>query len=167
MSGQERGLTVVEILIAMTIFSIVAVGAIGVIGANSSGFLEAVPTGLGTARNAKDTTAAIAYLQALHEHAATVGGGAINPATHSGTFTPVSGSGPLGFALPSEAPFQLDWTTLAVVFETRVWSGSQYVPGTCNPGSDTDCVVLVRSTLTWQFKGTTRPPLTAERILAP
>jgi hypothetical protein len=123
-----------------------------------------------TSRTSKDTTVASAYLQALHEHAATVGGGNIDPGVDSGTFTPASGSGPLGFALPSAVPYQLNWTTLVVTFETWVWNGGspgQYVSGNCNPATAPDCLVVARSTLTWNLRGLGRPPLTAVRVLPP
>ena len=170
MRGHERGFTIIEILIALAVFAIVVIGAIGAIGATTSGFLEAVPTGLVTSRSSRDMTVAGAYLQALHEHAATIGGANIDPVADSGTFTPASGAGPLGFVLPSAVPYQLNWTTLVVTFETWVWNGAspgQYVSGNCDPSTDEDCLVLARSTLTWNLRGVARPPLTAVRMLPP
>jgi len=170
MSRNEPGFTIIEILIALAVFAIVVIGSLGVVGATTGGFLEAIPTGLVTARSAKDMTAAGVYLQALHEFAAARGGGTIDPGTDGGTFTPGGGPGPLGFALPSAVPYQLDWDTLVVEFVTLMWNGAspgQYTAQSCDPSSAPDCLVLMRSTLTWNLRGVARPPLTLERILPP
>lgn len=170
MKKGERGFTIIEILIAIAVFAIVVIGALGFVGATTSGFLETIPTGLFTARSSKDITAAGVYLQALHEFAAARGAGTINPATDGGTFTPASGSGPLGFSLPSAVPYQLDWDTLVVAFVTLTWDGGtpgQYTAQNCNPATAVDCLVLMRSTLTWSLRGIARRPLTVERILPP
>src|SRR2546425_11360676 len=69
--SNERGFTLIEILVSLAIFAVVVIGALGVLGAaGSRGFLSAVPTGFVTTRAARDITAAAVYLQAFQEHAA-------------------------------------------------------------------------------------------------
>jgi prepilin-type N-terminal cleavage/methylation domain-containing protein len=169
-SGRDGGFTIIETLIALAVFAVVVIGALGFVGATSSGLPGSIPTGLVTARSSKDMTAAGVYLQALHEYAAARGAGSIDPATDGGTFTPASPSGPVGFVLPSEVPYQLDWDTLVVAFVTLMWDGGspgQYAPQSCDPSTAADCLILMRSTLTWSLRGVTRQPITVERILPP
>jgi prepilin-type N-terminal cleavage/methylation domain-containing protein len=166
--GRNAGFTLVEILIALVIFSILAVGALAAVGAtNSGGFLEGFPVAFSTTRSAKDITAATTYLQALQEYLAALGPGGVTPDTYCagscGGETPL----PAGYPTPSSRgmaqSYQLDWTTLIVVIERYGWDddAGQYVP---TPGCTGDCLTRVESTLTWRLKDAMRT-VTMERFL--
>jgi prepilin-type N-terminal cleavage/methylation domain-containing protein len=166
MREREGGFTVIEILLALAIFAVVITGALGALGAQNSGQLETIPTGLVAARSGKDMTAAAVYLQALHECAATVGGAAVTPGTI--IYNASSTAAPLGCTipnltpppdtlplLPSAEPYQLARYTLTVSFDTMLWpdpNATEYVVGTCSPAAP-DCVVRIRSTLAWSQRG--------------
>lgn len=166
--GQERGVTLVEILVALAIFSVVAVGTLAAVGAaNSGGFLEGFPVAFSTTRSAKDVTVATSYLQTLQEYAADAGG--VAPDTYCAGTCGGEAPLPVGYPTPSsqgmEQPYQLDWTNVVVVVEQYAWDegAGQYVR---TPGCAGDCLTRVESTLTWRLKDTTRT-VTIERFLAP
>jgi prepilin-type N-terminal cleavage/methylation domain-containing protein len=184
MTGRDRGFTIIEILLALAMFAVIIVGALGTLGAQGTGQLETVPTGLTTARSGKDITAAAVYLQALHECAATVGGTGVTPGTM--IYDGSSSDAPLGCTipltsplqplLPSAEPYQLARYTLTVTFTTLVWGSGRYTEGSCDPATDADCLVRIRSTLAWSLRG--EPPscppsgsargcLTVQRLLPP
>lgn len=160
----ERGLTVVEILVALAIFAVITVGALGVIGAtNSGGLLEGIPTGTITGRVAKDYTVASVYLQAFQEYMADyVDGATITLVLGTNTFTP-SAADVFGFPPPSSQPYQLTWEQLVVTAQNWYWdcATQAYDPAVA---ATEDHLVMVRSTLTWRLKGEDRT-VTVQRFV--
>lgn len=146
----ERGVTLLELLIAMALFGIVAIGTLSALGAtNAGGFLEGFPVAFAANRSAKDITAATTYLQGLHEHMAQQGGLTV------GTYT---------FSDPSSEPFsykaenlatgyQLDWVELRVEVQRWGWNGTAYEDG---EACTNDCLFWVRSRLEWRLKDALR-----------
>lgn len=184
----ERGFTLIEILVSMAIFAMIVIGAMGVLGAtDQGGFLEGFPTGFVTARVAKDYTAASVYLQALQEFvagkgstAATVGSYCIDPPGTSGCSpdAPFPAGWSSLYPTPPGESYQLDWSKLEVLVEHWYW----YDPTPLSPASgdekyclvgsagcasttpNTEFVTRVRSTLTWQLRGQSRS-VTMERFI--
>lgn len=163
----ERGFTLIEILVSMAIFAMIVIGAIGVLGAtDQGGFLEGFPTGFVTARVAKDYTAASVYLQSLNEF--TAGKTAVN--APAGTYCVGSAcsppvalpSGLAGYPTPPGQSYQLDWTKLDVVIETWYWQPLSNSYSTSF--NTTETLTRVRSTLTWQLRGQSRS-VTMERFI--
>ena len=189
----ERGFTLIEILVSLAIFAVVVIGALGVLGAaGSGGFLSAFPTGFVTTRAARDITAAAVYLQAFQEHAAqqaiSQGDASLVQGTYCqgsdpGCANNLSSAGLGSYPLPScnsstpcPQPYQLDWRKIDVTiqrwyacFDTST-TPPTFVKYSTDPGSgctvDTaqEYLVRVRSTLTWQYRGATRT-LVVERYL--
>ena len=169
-STVERGLTLIEILVALAIFSVAAVGTLAAVGAtNSGGFLEGFPVAFASTRSAKDITAATSSLQVLHEYIAGLGPGGVTPDTYCagtcGGETPLPGGYPTPSSQGMEQPYQLNWTKLEVVIERYGWDPDdvRYEP---SPGCTGDCLTRVESKLTWRLKDATRT-VTMERFLDP
>ncbi len=170
----EQGFTLIEILFALLIFSIVAVGTLGFLGAASTGggFLDAFPTSFAGARFARDYTAASVYLQALQEFVAASckptcaeASSPVSPASYM--CTPPANCSPslTGAPMPSGQPtgqtYQLNWQQVNLLVQRWGWNGTAYV--STSPCTS-DCLTLVQSTLTWQFKTQTRT-LTVQRFV--
>jgi len=184
MMANQRGFTLIEILVSLAIFAVVVIGALGVLGAaGSGGFLSGFTTGFVTTRAARDITAASVYLQAFQEHAASQaasqGDASINPGVYcdgTGCGSPNLSSAGLGaYPLPScnvtaacPQPYQLDRWKLDVTiqrwyacFNTSV-SPPTFVKYSTDPGSGCtvditkEYLVRAHSTLTWQYRGVTR-----------
>jgi len=158
MRTAERGLTLIEILIALAIFAIIVVGALGAVGATNAGLTDTFPTAFGTGRAAKDYTVASTYLQGFQEFMADY----VDPSTvgtlEAGSphaFTPADPD-VFGFPLPSAQPYQMQWTGMAV--EVARWYWNCGSPGQYSPTAavTNDQVILVRATLTWALKGANR-----------
>ncbi len=184
MNHREEGFTIVEILFALLIFSIVAVGTLGFLGAaTSGGLLDALPTSFATTRAARDYTAAATYLQSLQEFAAkqgfsaaTVGTYTVNgPAAGTTCSGSLSGVPWTGAPCPENQPYQLKWKTLDVVIEQWYWTdnntpldntddkycpnGSSNIipsPG-CSAAVSTGSIKVVQSTLTWIYRESGNP----------
>lgn len=163
MSRGEQGFSIIEMLIALVVFAIVAIGVLTVVGAASTGgFLGAFPTSFATVRVARDYTTAAAYLQSFEDFAANKQSANLTP----GEWTATPGADfPSGKGLDDHPPFpstgQLNWTSLVVCIERWPWDGStKYAdpnPNGCSPTLTTgDYVTLVEPTLTWTFKGQVR-----------
>jgi prepilin-type N-terminal cleavage/methylation domain-containing protein len=156
----ERGFTLIEVLIALAVFAIIIVGAIGVMGAvNASGLTEGLSTGLVTGRVSKDVTAASTYLQALQEYVAAKGSGSVIPDTYCAGTCGAETALPVDFPTPASQglnqPYQLDWTNVVVLIEWWGWDAGtgQYAPSL---GCSGDCLLRVESTVSWQLKGAPR-----------
>lgn len=169
MSTDERGLTLIEILIALAIFAIVIVGAIGAVGATSAGLTDTFSTGFGTGRQSKDYTVASSYLQGFQEYMAQYVDSDATTTTlelaSPRSFAPASDPDIYGFALPSARPYQLGWTSMVVEVQRWYWdcgSPGQYSPSVA--GTTNDQVILVRARLNWTLKGAVRS-LTVERFV--
>ena len=174
MNPDQRGLTLIEILIALAIFAVVIVGALGAIGSTTSGLMEGFPTASMSARGAKDYTVASVYLQAFQEYMAdhltdaTIGV-TVPVGTTSFSAGPPPPASVFGFIPPSGQPYQLDWTELEVTVERWYWyCGNaaatppvlpQYAPidgVNPDPSVTEDQMILVRARLTWRYQGQTR-----------
>jgi prepilin-type N-terminal cleavage/methylation domain-containing protein len=163
----QRGFTLIEILVSLAIFAMIVIGALGVLGAtDQGGFLEGFPTGFVTARVAKDYTAASVYLQALNEFAASKGSAAATSGVYciGSACSPVNDlpAGLTGYPTPPGQPYQLDWTKLDVVIETWYWDTVNERYSTSF--NTTETLTRVRSTLTWQMRGQARS-VTVERFI--
>lgn len=184
MIRDERGLTLIEILVALAIFAVVIAGALGSVGAHTAGgLLEAFPTGLLTGRVAKDMTVAGTYLQGLQEYAAanvgsvvvagvsklycTAGSGScVQPAElnqwcpgnrYAGDMATGEPAG-LSGALTAEAePYQLDWNVLYVLVEQWHWDDSPSAKKyTSTAPAGGESLVRVCSVLIWDLKDQAR-----------
>lgn len=180
MSASERGFTLIEILISLVVFAIIALGAIAALGVTTaSGYLEAFPTSFGTVRTARDYTAAATYLQTIEEFAANKGftaAGADNTYTVNGPAAGTACTGSLagvpwtGAPCPENEPYQLNWETLTIKIEEWNWdqTNKKYclVDSTgCAAIAGTESVKLVEATLTWKFNEQPRS-MTVKRFLA-
>lgn len=179
---QEQGFTLIEILVSLAIFAVVVIGALGVLGAaGSGGFLEGFPTGFLTTRAARDITAASVYLQAFQERASSQVSTLLVPGSYCegpACGTPnLSSSGLTGWPTPPTQPYQLDWRRLDVTIERWYWDDvgtprryrcAEPAGPSCTfaiPVPPTEYLVRIHTTLTWQFRDITRPPLEVDRFL--
>jgi prepilin-type N-terminal cleavage/methylation domain-containing protein len=176
LAGREHGFSLIEVLVALGIFTVVCVGVLSVLGTTvSGGFQDASPTALTTGRRAKDLTVAAVYLQALHDYLASQDDAvwsAVFSAWPPGAVEQIYCIGPGGascgggeptlpailgrYPLPQAAPYQLTWTVLRIVVQRWHWdcTATRYA---ANPALTTpDLLVRVRSTLLWRFKGEVR-----------
>lgn len=179
MREREQGFTLIEVLIALVIFAIVAIGALAALGATtSSGFLGAFPTSFSTVRQAKDFTAAATYLQSLDDYIASKGKNVAPPDTYcmenvSGACSPVpvkllpSWGQLSGPPVPST---QLGWTKLDVLIQQWYWDaglnagdGGYCLVGSsgCSAAASGDYILYVSSTLSWSFSGRIRSVATS------
>lgn len=163
----DRGFTLIEILVSMAIFAVIVIGAIGVLGAtDQGGFLEGFPTGFLTARVAKDYTAASVYLQAFNEFVASKTTVNATPGTYciGSSCSPLVAlpAGLAGYPTPPGQSYQLDWTRLDILIETWYWDTVNDRFSTSF--NTTETLTRVRSTLTWQTRGTSRS-VTVERFI--
>jgi prepilin-type N-terminal cleavage/methylation domain-containing protein len=158
MRADERGLTLIEILIALAIFAIIVVGALGAVGAANFGLTDTFPTALVGGRAAKDYTVASTYLQGFQEFMADYVDTSTIGTLESGspfTFTPAD-TDIFGFPVPSAQPYQMQWTNMVVEVARWYWdcgSPGQYSP---TAASTIDQVIYVQTRLTWSLKGTNR-----------
>ena len=173
MKTGERGFTLIEILISLVVFAIVAIGALAALGATTtSGFLGAFPTSFATVRTARDYTAAANYLQSLQDYIASQG----SSAATVGTYCAEPGGGcSSGIPIPSDYPdpddlsTQMNWTKLDVVIQRWYWDNAAIkyclVGSTgCGAAALGDYAVYVQSTLTWTFDNVGRT-LTVNRFI--
>jgi len=171
MINRSDGFTLIEIVVSLALFVVLAAGALEVIGASSVNPPGSFPTVFGTGRAAKDVTAASVYLQSLQEYAASQGSSTMgSPSTYTctpsgGTWScaPVLPTGLTGAPQPSAVPYELQWTQLMIDVSRWNWdsSASKY---SVAAASTSDYLIRVRSTLTWQV-GTVAKTLTAERFI--
>ncbi|OLD45005.1 MAG: hypothetical protein AUI83_16530 [Armatimonadetes bacterium 13_1_40CM_3_65_7] len=171
----ERGFTLIEILVSLAIFAVVVIGALGVLGAaGSGGFLSGFTTGFVTTRAARDLTAASVFLQAFQEHAAsqavTQGDSSLLPGTYCqgpdpGCSNNLSSAQLGAYPLPPTQPYELGWQRLDVTVERWYWNDTTKTYACAQPNPPCTFVIpspppeyLVRlhSTLTWQYRGVTR-----------
>lgn len=182
---REEGLTLIEILIALAIFGVVIAGALGSVGATSSGgLMELLPTGQLTGRVAKDMTVAGTYLQGLQEfvaaHVDTIivngvprlyctqgSGSCVTPTaltqwcpgnSYAGSMTTTAQpAGLSGAQTPGVEPYQLDWNTLYVLVEQWHWDDSSGMKKyTSTAPADGESLVRVCSVLAWDLKDQVR-----------
>jgi prepilin-type N-terminal cleavage/methylation domain-containing protein len=160
-ASDERGITLLELLVALALFAVIAIGTLAALGAtNAGGFLEGFPVAFATNRSAKDITAATAYVQGLQEHLGRLGA-SLTP----GTYTSPAG---FGYVDPSTAPYQLGSAAVAIVIERWGWNQPLGTTGhyEAMPGCTADCLFRVHTTLTWQLKDATRT-VAMERFVRP
>lgn len=171
MNDRSDGFTLLEIVISLALFLMIAVGVSGMIGVSNVGGPGAFPTAFGVARSAKDVTAASVYLQSLQEYAASQGSTSMGASstytcTPSGvtwSCTPSLPTGLTGAPQPSAQPFELQWTQLLIDVSRWNWDSTTLTYKTSAP-STTDNLIRVRSTLNWQL-GTVQKTLTVERFI--
>lgn len=171
----ERGFTLLEILIALVVFLVIVVGSLGVLGAaGTGGFLGSFPVGFATVRTAKDYTAAGLHLQSLHEYIAGKGGLQAPvgswcrgpdcspenwPSVWTTPDTPV----------PPVQPYQLDLRRTDVLVQRWHWDATNRTyclvgASGCAAVTSDDYLVYIKTTLTWRL-GDQRRALTGERLL--
>ncbi len=170
---RENGFTLIEIVVSLSIFLIIVVGAFSVLSASNVGTLESFPTAFGAGRAAKDITAASVYLQAFQEYAAGAGSAQAGPTptiyqcTPSGatwSCTPALPAGLSGGPQPSSVlPYQLAWTNMQIVVERWNWDTGTLKYSSAATAT-TDSLVRVKSTLTWKA-GNVQRTLTVERFI--
>jgi prepilin-type N-terminal cleavage/methylation domain-containing protein len=172
MSHRSDGFTLIEIVVALSIFLVVVVGAFGMLGATNVGALGAFPTAFGVGRAAKDVTAASVYLQALQEYAASQGSAAMGPTPSTYNCTPSGGTwsctptlptGLISAPQPAAQPFELQWTQLVIDVSRWNWDGGASKYSTA-AASTSDNLIRVKSTLNWQA-GTVQKTVTVERFI--
>lgn len=182
--SNQAGFTMLEILVALGMFAVIAIGTLGIIGAtNAGGFLEGFGTTFATARSARDYTAGSVYMQAFQEYVAGRGTANATPGSYC-VGTGCSPAVPLpaglaGYPTPPGRPYQLNWTRLTVVIQQLYWDDTTDVDGAgpdlgktyciigsagCSATVTLDVATRVRSTLTWVARGVTRT-LTVERFV--
>lgn len=165
MSRGEQGFTLIEILIALLIFGVVAIGTITVLGAaTAGGFLDAFPTSFATVRAARDYTAATVYLHGLQEYVAGQSAAGQPVAADQYCTQPTSGGLCAEVSWPGGVPnppsqagnplgYELNWRKVDLLVELWGWNGASYE---ANPACAADCLTRVESTLTWDHKGQIR-----------
>lgn len=171
----QRGFTLLEILVSIVIFAVIAIGAMGVIGASDAGgFLEGFPSAFVTARVARDYTAGSVYLQSLQEYVYSKG----NLAAAPGTYCKGTGCSPeaelpaglAGYPMPPGEPYQLKWSKVELRIERWYWddTAKDYKCGepfgtpdlsvparTCSfavPSPAPEYVVRAQARLTWKIR---------------
>jgi prepilin-type N-terminal cleavage/methylation domain-containing protein len=178
----QQGFTLIEILVSVAIFAMLVIGALGVLGAaGAGGFLEGFPSGLATARTARDITAAGVFLEAFQEYVATKDDAIFNPGDYcegvgcgvdaACTGPALSGSGITGAPTPPGEDYQLDWRCLAVTVERWFWDDTLDTDGTgsdkgkvycvvgstgCGAAVTTEYLTRVRTRLTWRLRNVDR-----------
>jgi prepilin-type N-terminal cleavage/methylation domain-containing protein len=169
----ERGFTLLEIMISLVVFLVIVIGTMGVLGAaGEGGFFGGFPIGFAVVRTARDYTAASLHVQALHEFAASAGG----LAAPVGTWCRGPGCSPESWppewaAAPAAPirPYQLDLRRTDVLIQRWHWDATnrKYClvgTGGCASVVSDDYLVYLRTTLTWQLQSASRT-LTAERVI--
>lgn len=181
----ETAFTLIEVIVALALFAIVSVGALGILGATAAGgFLDASPTALAAGRRAKDLTAATVYLQALQDYLAAQEGAVWTavlatwpPGATEQTYCLLPGGAPcegrapvlpavLGnVPVPGSLSYQLNWITLRVTIQRWSWDCAvrRYAPGDATASGDV--LLRVQTTLTWRFLGQPRTLTAAGRGL--
>jgi prepilin-type N-terminal cleavage/methylation domain-containing protein len=187
----DRGLSLIEVLVAVGIFLVVVVGTLGMFGvATAGGFQETSPTALNTGRRAKDLTVATIYLQGLHDYLASLDEAAWAavldswaPGTSARTYcagpgrSPCAGGEPVppgalgAYPLPPPAAAQLPWTALRLTVRRWTWDcdARRFSPAPLRPAADR--LIGVHSTIYWRSKEGLRTLVPSgggvERYIAP
>jgi prepilin-type N-terminal cleavage/methylation domain-containing protein len=178
----QQGFTLIEILVSVAIFAMLVIGALGVLGAaGAGGFLEGFPSGLATARTARDITAAGVFLESFQEYVATkddatfIEGGyceGVGCGVDAGcTGSALSGSGITGYPTPPGETYQLAWRCLGVTVEKWYWDDTTDTDGAgsdkgkvycvfastgCSAVVTTEYLTRVRTRLTWRLRNVDR-----------
>lgn len=161
--ASQDGFTLLEMMVAMTIFSVIVIGTAGFLASSAAGgLLAASPTAVGATQTAKDLTAASSYLLAVMEFFADRAGAMPASGTYclgqrcdpneviEGTDLPL---------LPSDSN-QLRAARLLIDIQRWRWNPlrSGYCPAgpECPATPDDESVTHIRATLTWQMAATAR-----------
>lgn len=184
------GFSLLEVLVALGIFLVVSVGALGLLGAAAAGgFQETAAPALTAGRRAKDLTVAGVYLQSLNDYLSSLDDsvweavlagwapGAHEQAyclTHTGAACgsgePVPPAAWGAYPLPPSAPFQLPWTELRIAVTRLSWDCDTRRFAEAPVSAAPDELIRVRSILRWRIRDEVRALAPAggglERVLA-